>query len=83
VTCLVSSVNVSLARRVDINGRAVMTAIGKRGVAGSVAVNPMGLEGDEQADLTVHGGLSKAVYAYPSEHYAFWQTVRAQAQVSL
>jgi MOSC domain-containing protein YiiM len=39
----------------------------------------MGLTGDEQADLTVHGGLSKAVYAYPHEHYAFWQTVRAQA----
>jgi MOSC domain-containing protein YiiM len=83
VTCLLNSVNVSLARRVDINGRAVMTAIGKRSVAGSVAVNPMGLAGDEQADLTVHGGLSKAVYAYPSEHYSFWKTVRAQAKVSL
>jgi MOSC domain-containing protein YiiM len=83
VTLLLNGVNVSLARRVDINGRAVMTAIGKRGVAGSVEVKPMGLDGDEQADLTVHGGLSKAVYAYPSEHYAFWQTVRAQAQVSL
>jgi MOSC domain-containing protein YiiM len=83
VSCAVSSVNVSLARRVDINGRAVMTAIGKRSVAGSVAVKLMGLEGDEQADLTVHGGLSKAVYAYPSEHYSFWQTVRAQAKVSL
>jgi MOSC domain-containing protein YiiM len=83
VSYIVNSVNVSLARRVDINGRAVMTAIGKRGVAGSVAVNPMGLEGDEQADLTVHGGLSKAVYAYPGEHYGFWQTVRAQAKVSL
>ena len=43
----------------------------------------MGLEGDEQADLSVHGGLSKAVYAYPSEHFAFWRTVRAQAQVAL
>ena len=80
---LVKSVNLSLARRVDINGRAVMTAIGKRAVSGPVAVEPVGLEGDEQADLTVHGGLSKAVYAYPSEHYTFWQTVRAQAQVSL
>jgi MOSC domain-containing protein YiiM len=83
VNGVVSSVNVGVARRVDINGRAVMTAIGKRSVSGSVAVQPMGLTGDEQADLTVHGGLSKAVYAYPSEHYAFWQTVRAQAQVSL
>jgi MOSC domain-containing protein YiiM len=83
VSCVVRSVNAGLARRVDINGRAVMTAIGKRGVTGCVAVNAMGLEGDEQADLTVHGGLSKAVYAYPSEHYGFWQTVRAQAKVSL
>ena len=83
MSCVVCSVNAGLARRVDINGRAVMTAIGKRGVTGCVAVNAMGLEGDEQADLTVHGGLSKAVYAYPSEHYGFWQTVRAQAKVSL
>ena len=77
------SVNVALAREATINGRSVMTAIGKRGVVGPVAVHPLGLEGDEQADLSVHGGLAKAVYAYPSEHYPFWQTVRAQAQVSL
>ena len=42
----------------------------------------MGLAGDEQADPSVHGGLTKAVYAYPVEHYPFWQTVRAQAQVA-
>jgi len=77
------SLNVSVARRVEINGRQVMTAIGKRSVSGPLAVRPLGLEGDEQADLTVHGGLSKAVYAYPREHYPFWQTVRAQARVSL
>ena len=76
------SVNVAVAREMDIDGRSVMTAIGKRGVEGSVAVRALGLEGDEQADLSVHGGLSKAVYAYPSEHYAFWQTVRAQAGVA-
>jgi MOSC domain-containing protein YiiM len=46
-------------------------------------VRALGLGGDEQADLSVHGGLSKAVYAYPAAHYAFWQRVRAQAQVSL
>ena len=83
MTTKLQSLNVSVARRVEINGRAVMTAIGKRGVSGPLAVRPLGLEGDEQADLTVHGGLSKAVYAYPSEHYPFWQTVRAQAKVSL
>ena len=78
----VQSVNVSVARAVEIDGYKVMTAIGKRAVPGSVAAGPMGLAGDEQADLTVHGGLSKAVYAYPAEHYAFWQTVRAQAAVA-
>lgn len=77
------SINVARAREATINGRSVMTAIGKRSVGGPVAVRPLGLEGDEQADLSVHGGLAKAVYAYPSEHYPFWQTVRAQAQVSL
>ncbi|MEO8151774.1 MAG: MOSC domain-containing protein [Rhizobacter sp.] len=77
------SVNVTLAREVEISGRKVMTGIGKLPTAQAVAVRPLGLEGDEQADLSVHGGLSKAVYAYPSEHYPFWQTVRAQAKVSL
>ena len=79
----VQSVNVARATPVAINGRKVMTAIAKRSVDGRVAVLPLGLEGDEQADLSVHGGPSKAVYAYPSEHYAFWQTVRAQAGLSL
>ena len=76
------SVNVARAAPRRIDTREVLTAIGKRSVAGPVAVRPLGLDGDEQADLTVHGGLSKAVYAYPSEHLAFWQTVRAQAGVA-
>jgi MOSC domain-containing protein YiiM len=75
--------NVARAQAVAINGRKVMTAIGKRAVEGERAVLPLGIEGDEQADPSVHGGLGKAVYAYPSEHYAFWKTVRAQAQVAL
>lgn len=79
----VLSVNVAQAREVLMNGRKVLSAIGKRPIEGPVAVKRLGLEGDEQADLTVHGGLAKAVYAYPVEHYRFWQTVRAQAQVSL
>ncbi len=79
----IQSVNVGLAREVEISGRKLMTAIAKQAVAGPVAVGPLGLAGDEQADLSVHGGLSKAVYAYPAEHYPFWQTVRAQARVSL
>lgn len=79
----VLSLNVARAQAVAINGRKVMTAIGKRAVQGERAVLPLGIEGDEQADLSVHGGLGKAVYAYPSEHYPFWKTVRSQAQVAL
>jgi MOSC domain-containing protein YiiM len=78
----VVSVNTALAQKVQINGREVLTAIGKRPRSGPVAYQPMGMEGDEQADLSVHGGLSKAVYAYPLEHYAFWRTVRAQARAA-
>lgn len=70
------------AREIGPHGQRFTSAIGKQPVAGGVPVNPLGLEGDEQADLSVHGGLAKAVYAYPSEHAAFWQTVRAQARVA-
>src|SRR5947208_3587591 len=79
----IRSVNVGMARPVEIAGRRVMSAIGKRAVDAVVAVRPLGLDGDEQADPSVHGGISKAVYAYPHEHYPFWQTVRAQARVAL
>lgn len=54
----------------------IATGIHKHPVPGPVAVKKLGLDGDEQADLSVHGGLDKAVYAYPSEHYAFWQAQR-------
>jgi MOSC domain-containing protein YiiM len=70
-------------RSVAIAGRRVATAIHKQPVAGRVGVGPLGLAGDEQADLARHGGLSKAVYAYPQAHLAFWQTVRAQARQAL
>lgn len=53
--------------------QSVMSAIRKQPVEGSVDVGPLGLAGDEQADLSVHGGLDKAVYLYPREHYAFWE----------
>lgn len=59
--------------------RRIVTGIHKQPVAGAVRVNKLGLAGDEQADLSVHGGLSKAVYAYPSEHYAFWAAQRLAA----
>ena len=80
------SINVAQVSHVEIQGRRVLTAIGKQPVStlaqpDRIEVRAMGLAGDEQADLSVHGGLSKAVYAYPVEHHAFWQTVRAQAGV--
>ena len=65
-----------------IQGQPVASAIGKRPVAGPVGVQRLGLDGDEQADQTVHGGLSKAIYAYSVAHYPFWQGVRAQARVA-
>ncbi len=78
----VTSVNLARAHTLKIEGREVLSAIGKRPQDGAVQVGPLGLIGDEQADLSVHGGLSKAVYAYPAEHYPFWQTVRAQARAA-
>ena len=59
--------------------RRVVTGMHKKPVQGVVNVGKLGLEGDEQADLSVHGGLNKAVYAYPSEHYAFWVAQRLAA----
>lgn len=75
----VVSVQVGQAQPVEIQGRQVLTAYRKQPVDGPVQVRPLGLAGDEQADQSVHGGLAKAVYAYPVEHYPLWRTVRAQA----
>jgi MOSC domain-containing protein YiiM len=67
------SVNVARPRIVLWNGESVSTGIFKLPVAGRVPVHTLNLEGDRQADLTVHGGPTKAVYGYPSEHYDFWR----------
>jgi MOSC domain-containing protein YiiM len=67
------SINVALPRLVVSNGRAVSTGIYKAPVSGRVMLRTLNLDGDRQADLTVHGGRSKAVYVYPSEHYSFWR----------
>jgi MOSC domain-containing protein YiiM len=67
------SINVGLPREVKWRGKAVRTSIFKAPVAGRVRVTKLNLRGDEQSDLSVHGGKDKAVYAYPSEHYAFWR----------
>ena len=71
----VVSVNVGLPRTVAWHGDAVSTGIFKSPLTGPVRVRFLNLDGDGQADLTVHGGADKAVYAYPSEHYAHWRDV--------
>jgi len=68
----VLSVNVGLPRFVEYQGEPVATGIFKEPVEGRVRVNEFNLEGDAQADLRVHGGVHKAVYVYPDEHYKFW-----------
>lgn len=69
----VISLNVGLPREVLWKGRSVTTGIFKNPVQGRVLMRTLNLDGDRQADLTVHGGKDKAVYAYPSEHYVFWK----------
>src|ERR687897_134035 len=67
------SINVGLPRIVTLNGGPVSTGIFKESVAGRVMLRTLNLDGDRQADLSVHGGPSKAVYVYPSEHYDYWK----------
>ncbi len=67
------SVNVGLPREVLFGNRIVTTGIFKEPVEGRVKLRKLNLDGDKQADLTVHGGEDKAVYAYPKEHYLYWQ----------
>jgi MOSC domain-containing protein YiiM len=67
------SVNTGLPRDVTWHGRTVTTGIYKQPVHGRVVLRTLNLEGDGQADLTVHGGEYKAVYCYPIEHYAYWK----------
>lgn len=67
------SVSVGLPREVRWQDRTVATGIFKQPVAGRIALRRLNLAGDGQADLRVHGGEHKAVYAYPLEHYDWWQ----------
>ncbi len=67
------SVNVGLPREVSWKGKPVRTGIFKEPVNSRVMVRELNLDGDGQADLTVHGGLDKAVYVYPFEHYEYWR----------
>ena len=77
------SINTGTVGPLQVRHRRFSSAIGKRARDAAVAVGPLGLDGDEQADPSVHGGLAKAVYAYPVEHLPFWQERRREAGVSL
>ena len=76
------SLNVGLPREVTWQGKPVTTGIFKEPVNAPVMLRTLNLDGDRQADLTVHGGVDKAVYAYPSEHYAFWRAELPEVQLS-
>jgi MOSC domain-containing protein YiiM len=66
------SLNVGLPREVPWRGATITTGIYKEPVSGRVALRKLNLDGDRQADLTVHGGEWKAVYCYPLAHYDYW-----------
>ena len=67
------SINVGLPREIQWGGKTVWTSIFKVPVTGPVRVERLNVDGDQQSDLTVHGGVDKAVYVYPAEHYKFWR----------
>jgi len=69
----VLSVNVGLPKNVLFNGQIITTAIFKDPVNGPIILRKLNLDGDKQADLTVHGGIDKAVYSYPEDHYYYWR----------
>jgi MOSC domain-containing protein YiiM len=66
------SLNVARPNLMAYKGVTINTGIFKKPVPGRVILRSLNLDGDRQADLSVHGGPYKAVYAYPSEHYEFW-----------
>jgi MOSC domain-containing protein YiiM len=70
---MVVSVNVALPREVTYKGKTITTGIFKEPAEGRIRLRTLNLDGDRQADLSVHGGPSKAVYAYPIEHYEYWR----------
>jgi len=69
----VVSLNVGLPREMSYHGKLVMTGIFKEPVSSRVMLRTLNLDGDKQADLSVHGGREKAAYAYPVEHYEYWR----------
>ncbi len=76
------SINISLPKEVDFEGQRVVTGIFKEPIEGRIILRTLNLDGDKQADLTVHGGPDKAGYAYPIEHYVFWRKVYPDMKMS-
>jgi MOSC domain-containing protein YiiM len=76
------SVNVGLPLETSWKGKTVTTGIFKSPVNGSITLRKHNLDGDEQADLSVHGGPTKAVYVYPLQHYAYWRDELAPIDLS-
>ena len=67
------SLNVGTPREVTLKNRTITTGIFKEPVQGRVMLRRLNIDGDKQADLSVHGGADKAVYVYPKEHYEYWR----------
>ena len=76
------SLNVARPRLILYKGQSINTGIFKEAVSGGVTLRTLNLDGDRQADLSVHGGPYKAVYGYPSEHYDFWRQELPEANLS-
>src|SRR6185437_1093443 len=76
------SVNVSLPKKVTYGNDIVTTGIFKLPIVGPIKLEKLNLEGDKQADLTVHGGINKAIYAYPKEYYNYWQNKLLRTDLS-
>jgi MOSC domain-containing protein YiiM len=77
------SVNVGLPREVEWQGKVIRTSIFKAPVAGTLRVSMLKIEGDEQADPSVHGGIDKAICFYPHEHYPFWYEELGNEKLSM
>ena len=75
------SVNVGLPQEVNWHGKIVRTSIWKNPADGRIGVSKLNLAGDQQSDLSVHGGADKAAYAYPSEHYSYWRAAFPDADL--
>src|SRR5262245_60230923 len=75
------SVNVGIPKVIKRENNEILTGIFKSAVEGPVMVRTLNLDGDRQADLKVHGGIYKAVYAYPAEHYPFWGSIYPELEL--